>query len=143
MCFHWASRCFTTATYGTCTGLLSRSVTTRLAWPPLDPQQRPGGCKPQSTDALAVVQLIDGILFLNIRSAALSLRKRFNSFRRYLAATHNVCTIFPDAKPGCAVFLLSPAWTEHIPQARFLSFASGSFPVTFALPFSLKSPCRQ
>jgi len=45
-------------------------------------------------------QLIDGILFLNIRAVALSLRNRFGAFLRYLAATRNVCSIFPDADPG-------------------------------------------
>jgi len=41
-------------------------------------------------------QLIDGILFLNIRANVNAIRGRFQSFRRYLAATHNISIIFPD-----------------------------------------------
>eukprot|EP00193_Tetraselmis_chui_P007829 CAMPEP_0177750794 /NCGR_PEP_ID=MMETSP0491_2-20121128/30_1 /TAXON_ID=63592 /ORGANISM="Tetraselmis chuii, Strain PLY429" /LENGTH=608 /DNA_ID=CAMNT_0019265863 /DNA_START=83 /DNA_END=1909 /DNA_ORIENTATION=+ len=42
-------------------------------------------------------QLIDAILFLNVRAVVCTVQKRFTAFMRYLAATHNLSAIFPDA----------------------------------------------
>jgi hypothetical protein len=55
---------------------------------------------------LLAVQLIDAILFLNVRAVVCTVQKRFTAFMRYLAATHNLSAIFPDASSRYELYLV-------------------------------------